>query len=151
MVSFYLDGDHANNGAQLTSRDRAVRGPLALAILTVLPVALWLGGDPGPLRGDASRWLSILAVSFGLMAITAFALNVVLGARLPLVHRAVGGLEPLYSLHRLNGRVVYGLVLLHVCLVIAARSAVSFEQVGRLLWPSPSLAVVLGLLAFLVM
>ena len=135
----------------MARHDRTLRGPLALAFLTTAPVLLWLAGEPGPLRGDASRWLSIAAVSVGLMAVTAFALNVVLGARLPLAHRLLGGLEPLYALHRVNGRVVYGLVLLHVCLVVASRSAVSFEQVGRLFWPWPTAGVLVGLIAFLAM
>ena len=135
----------------MTRRDRPSRGPVALGVLTVVPVLLWLAGEPGPLRGDASRWLSIIAIAVGFMAITAFALNVVLGARLPLVHRFVGGLEPLYTLHRLNGRVVYLLVMAHVCLVVASRSAVSFEQVGRLFWPSTTAGVLLGLLAFLLL
>lgn len=119
--------------------------------MTAAPVLLWLTGSPGPLRGDASRWLSTLAVALGLMAVADFALNVILGARIPLVHRALGGLERLYALHRVNGRVVYGLVVLHVCLVVASRSSVSLEQVGRLFWPSPSAAVLVGLGAFLVM
>ncbi|MFP5350994.1 MAG: ferric reductase-like transmembrane domain-containing protein [Actinomycetota bacterium] len=135
----------------MTEGERRWRGPLALAALTGAPVVLWLAGDPGPLRGDASRWLSSLAVAAGLMAIAAFALNVVLGARLPWVHRAVGGLEPLYALHRANGRVVYGFVMLHVCLVLASRSVVSLEQVPRLFWPSPSGALLIGVVAFVVM
>lgn len=135
----------------MSRADRPLRGPLCLALLTALPVLLWLVGDPGPAPAGPSQWLGTLAISFGLMALAAFALNVVLGARIPLVHRAVGGLGALYGLHRLNGRVVYLLVLLHVACVVATRASVSFDQVGRLFWPSPTSAILFGLAAFVVM
>ena len=133
----------------MTRAVRAWRGPFALGALTLAPVVLWVLSEPSAWRGGVARWLTAAGVGFGIAGMAAFALNVVLGARLPAIQRFFGGLEKLYAVHRINGRIVYALVLMHVCLILAGRSAVSIGDAVRLFTPAAGAAVLVGVAAFL--
>ncbi|MDP9067469.1 MAG: ferredoxin reductase family protein [Actinomycetota bacterium] len=126
--------------------------PLALIVLIVAPAVLWAQTTPwNQWCADAASALSGIGVALGLVGVAAFALNIVLGARLHTVERAFGGLEALYRAHRVNGRVAYLLILGHVILILAARFAVSPETALRLLTPAAGVVVLLGLIAFVAM
>ena len=125
------------------------RGPVAMAALVLVPVVLWALAPLPPRFPNATSGLSSLAVVFGLAGMTAFALNVILGARLKPVSSFFGGLDPMYFAHRVNGRVVFWLLAAHAGLVVAARWTLSFREVGALLDPGNGWTVPLGVIAFL--
>lgn len=127
-------------------------GPLALFVLSLVPALLWAQQSPwSAWRGELSATLSGIGVLLGLTGVSAFALNIILGARLPAMERVFGGLEGLYRAHRGNGRVTYLLILGHVCLVLAGRAVISIEGALRWLSPAAGTVVFLGLIAFVAM
>lgn len=131
---------------------RKVRGPLALGAVYLASLLLWRDavGFPATDAG-ASETLSALALGVGIVGFSAFATNIVLGGRLPFLDRFFGGLEAMYRVHRINGRVAYLLVLGHVVLVVASRAVDSVPAALRLLTPAAGAPVVLGVLAFIAM
>lgn len=124
---------------------------MALGVLILVPVLLWLWSDGAGSNDQAPGRVTAAGIAAGLAAIAAFSLNIVLGARLPLVQRVFGGVGATYALHRANGRVVYLLVVAHVCLIVAGRGLAAPEEALRLFTPSAGAAVLWGLAAFLVM
>ena len=126
-----------------------LRGPLVLATLCALPVALWAGSAPLDSRFEGDfRMLTSLAVVCALAGTSAFALNLVLGARLRPVERLFGGLERMYEVHRLNGEVAFTLLLAHVVLILASRATISTSTAVDLLRPGAGWTVFAGVLAF---
>lgn len=79
---------------------------------------------------------------------SAFALNLVLGARLRPVEALFGGLERMYKAHRLNGQIAFLLLLGHVVLILASRATISTSTALDLLRPSAGWTVFAGVLAF---
>lgn len=131
---------------------RRARGPLVLGIVYGVPLALWLDAIGANLaRGPWQSRLSAAALGAGIAAFSAFAANIVLGGRLPFVDRFFGGLEAMYRVHRLNGRIAYLLVAAHVVLVLGSRAIDSVPAALRLLSPAAGAPVVLGVLAFVAM
>ena len=126
-----------------------LRGPLVLATLCAIPLALWAGSAPldGRFDGDF-RALTSLAVVCALAGTAAFALNLVLGARLRPVERLFGGLERMYDVHRRNGQIAFLLLLAHVVLVLTSRATISTSTALDLLRPGAGWTVVAGVLAF---
>jgi predicted ferric reductase len=128
-------------------RGRPLRGPLFIGLSYAITLVLALP----PL---AERWnelagsLSAAGVLAGLLGLTGFAVNIILGARLPLSPRLLGGMDRLYSLHRLNGRLVYLLVLAHVILIVGSRGVDSVDAALRLFTSGAGYVVALGLIAF---
>ncbi len=131
---------------------REVRGPLALCAVYALAIGLWLDATgAGTATGDASALIAAGALGAGIAGFAGFAANIVLGGRLPAVDRFFGGLEAMYRAHRLNGRLAYLLVLVHVVLVLGSRAIDSVPAALRLLSPSAGAPVLLGVLAFIAM
>ena len=126
-----------------------LRGPLVLATLCAIPLALWAGSAPldGRFDGDF-RALTSLAVVCALAGTAAFALNLVLGTRLRPVERLFGGLERMYDVHRRNGQIAFLLLLAHVVLVLTSRATISTSTALDLLRPGAGWTVVAGVLAF---
>lgn len=128
-------------------RWRAGRGSLYLGLFYGITLVLAL-----PVVVDrftsASGSIVAIGVLFGLLGIAGFAVNIILGARLPFAPRLLGGLERLYSTHRANGRVVYLLILLHVALVAAGRGIESPDAALALFTFGSGSAVVVGSVAF---
>jgi predicted ferric reductase len=114
----------------------------------VYAAPLALASDALRQRAAQDQLVAALALGAAILGITGFAVNIVLGARLPLLHRYLGGLEALYSLHRINGRLAYALVAGHVVLVVAARAGGSLVDGLRLLTPAAGTIVFLGVIAF---
>ncbi len=127
-------------------------GPLALLVLSLVPALLWAQQSPwSAWSGDLSATLSGIGLALGLVGMAAFALNIILGARLYTVQKAFGGLEPLYQTHRANGRLAYLLILGHVCLIVAGRASLSPQDGLRLLSPAAGAVVLFGVAAFVAM
>jgi predicted ferric reductase len=125
------------------------RGQLALLALTVLPVALWLGSGSLADRFDGSyRSLTSVAVILAYAGTAAFALNLVLGARLRPIAALFGGLDGMYRAHRWNGQLAFGLLFGHVVLMLAGRATISAGSTLDLLGPGAGWTVFAGVLAF---
>ena len=126
-----------------------LRGPLVLVTLCAIPIALWAGSAPLDSRFDGDfRALTSLAVVCALAGTSAFALNLVLGARLRPVERLFGGLERMYLVHRVNGQTAFTLLLAHVVLILASRATISGSTALDLLRPGAGWTVFAGVLAF---
>jgi predicted ferric reductase len=135
---------------RLTS-DRLVglRGPLLLVSLCATPLVLWMLTQPLDV-GFQGRYLTLtsIAVLLALAGTSAFALNLVLGARLRPVETLFGGLERMYKAHRLNGQIAFLLLLGHVVFILASRATISTSTALDLLRPSAGWTVFAGVLAF---
>src|SRR5919106_3018519 len=118
-------------------RMAALRGPIVLAVLCSVPLALWAGSVELDSRFDGRfATLSSLAVLAAYAGTAAFALNLVLGARLRPVEALFGDLERMYDAHRLNGQIAFTLLLGHVVLILASRATISSSTAFDLLQPS---------------
>ena len=127
------------------------RGPLVLAILAFVPIGLWATAAPlGPRFGNTTLALGSLAVACGLSGLSLFALNIVLGARIRFITSFFGGLERMYLVHRVTGRVAFVLLAAHTVLILASRASLSSPDVSSLFDPG-NLTVFLGVLAFIAM
>jgi predicted ferric reductase len=128
---------------------RGLLGPLWLVTLCAVPLALWAGSAPlGPRFDGRYAMLTSVAVLSALAGTSAFALNLVLGARLRPVEALFGGLERMYKAHRLNGEVAFVLLLGHVVLILASRATISWSAAFDLLDPGAGWTVFAGVLAF---
>ncbi|HYN37064.1 MAG TPA: ferric reductase-like transmembrane domain-containing protein [Actinomycetota bacterium] len=128
------------------------RGPLLIAILCAIPIFLWTGSAQLDNRFlDLPTSLTSIAVVLGFAGFVAYAANILLGARIKPLSSWLGGLDNMYALHRVNGRVAFLLVLAHGLLMIAGRAAVSFDEVKNLFSPSLGWAAPLGVIALLLM
>jgi predicted ferric reductase len=128
------------------------RGAMVLTVLCVIPAILWWRAAPLDLRfSDAMTSLTSISVLLALLGITAFACNLILGARLKVVEALFGGLDRMYFVHRTNGRVAYLLLLGHAILMLSARATISLSSAFDLLTPSAGTTVLLGVIALTVM
>src|SRR5439155_17200895 len=129
---------------------RAVRGPLPLAVLYVVPLVLWLLAAPlEPRLTGQFATLTSIAVLFAFAGTAAFALNLVLGARLRPVETFFSGLDRMYRLHRANGQLAFVLLLGHVAFILAGRAPLSITTALHLLGPGAGWTVFAGVLAFI--
>ncbi len=127
----------------------SVRGPLALVVLCAVPLVLWARSASLDARFSGSfTTLTSLAVLCALAGTSAFALNLVLGARLRFVETLLGGLDRMYRAHRVNGQIAFALLLGHVVLVLAGRATLSSDEAFELLGPGAGWTVFAGVLAF---
>jgi predicted ferric reductase len=124
----------------------SARGTVALTLVYAAPLVLSFEG----LRELVAQGQVMRALALGtaVLGMAGFAFNIVLGARLPALHRLLGGLEALYGLHRINGRVAYSWVAAHVVLVLASRAGGSLVDGLRSLTPGAGTVVFLGTIAF---
>ncbi len=126
------------------------RGPLVLAILALVPVWLWAAAPLGSRFGNATLALGNLSVACALSGLSLFALNIILGARIRFITSFFGGLERMYLVHRVNGRVAFFLLAAHAVLILASRASLSVTDMTSLFDPG-NLTVFLGVLAFVAM
>jgi predicted ferric reductase len=128
------------------------RGVVVMTILCLVPVYFWFTATPlGPRFDGAIATFTSLAVLAGLLGIVAFAINLVLGARLKFVEKLYGGLDRMYFVHRTNGRVAYLLLLAHLILLLIGRATTSLADAVDLVTPVAGLTVMLGLIALVIM
>jgi predicted ferric reductase len=127
-------------------------GPFVLAFLYLVPLVLWAATAPLSTRFDGRfQTLTSIAVLLAYAGTSAFALNLVLGARLRAVEALFGGLDRMYRAHRVNGELAFVLLLGHVVLILASRATISTETALDLLGPGAGWTVFAGVLAFTAM
>src|SRR5918996_857442 len=133
----------------LEARLVALRGALVVGVICAVPLALWAGSVALDSRFDGRyATLTSLATLAAYAGTSAFALNLVLGARLRPVEALFGGLERVYDVHRVNGQVAFALLLGHVVLILASRATISTSTALDLLQPGAGWTVFAGVLAF---
>jgi predicted ferric reductase/mono/diheme cytochrome c family protein len=133
-------------------RPAAIRGPATLAIIYTVPLVLWAFAAPlGPRFTGQFTTLTSIAVLFAFAGTSAFAANLVLGARLRPVEAYFGGLDRMYRAHRINGQVAFVLLLSHVAFMLASRATLSITTALDLLRPAAGWTIFAGVLAFLAM
>jgi predicted ferric reductase len=131
----------------------ALRGPVLVALACTVPLLLWVRASSAldeRFSGELAT-LTSLAVLLALAGTSAFALNLVLGARLRGVEALFGGLERMYRAHRVLGQVAFVLLLGHVVLILASRATISTDAALDLLRPSAGRTVLAGVVAFSVL
>jgi predicted ferric reductase/mono/diheme cytochrome c family protein len=129
-----------------------LRGPLVLVALCTVPLVLWARSGALDPRFDGSfATLESIAVLSAFAGTSAFALNLVLGARLRFAEALFGGLDRMYKAHRVNGQIAFALLLGHVALILASRATVSTDTALDLLEPGAGRTVFVGVLAFAAM
>jgi predicted ferric reductase len=127
-------------------------GPLVLVALCLVPVALWAAAEPlGDRFAGSYVALNGLAVLLAATGMTAFGLNLVLGARLRVVARLFGGLDRMYAVHRGTGESAFVLLLGHVVLVLSSRATISSDSAVELLGPGAGWTTFAGVIAFAAM
>ena len=127
----------------------SIRGPALLAVLYAIPLVLWAGSEPLDARFTGSfATLTSIAVLCAFAGTSAFALNLILGARLRFVEKVFGGLDSMYQAHRVNGQLAFALLLGHVVLILAGRATISSGTALDLLGPGAGWTVFAGVLAF---
>ena len=127
-----------------------IRGPLVMAALGLISLILWWRAAPLEMRFlDTATTLSTLGVLFGVLGVTAYAVNVLLGARLRPISDLFGGVDHMYTAHRINGRIAFLLIATHAALIIASR--VSTDQLATLVDPSLGWATPLGVISFVLL
>jgi predicted ferric reductase/mono/diheme cytochrome c family protein len=130
----------------------ALRGPLVLAALSLVPVVLWLDAAPvGPRFAGSTLALTSTAVLLAFAGTSAFALNLVLGARVRSVERLFGGLDRMYRIHRVNGQVAFVLLAAHAFLIFAGRVTISVASGFDLVTPRAGRTIFVGFLALTLM
>ncbi|CAN5657271.1 ferric reductase-like transmembrane domain-containing protein [soil metagenome] len=132
-----------------TEKLASLRGPLVLAALCAIPLVLWARSAPldGRFTGEFATLTSI-AVLLAYAGTSAFALNIVLGARLRPVEALLGGLDRMYRTHRVLGQAAFLLLLGHVVFILAGRATISTDTALDLLRPGAGWTVFAGVLAF---
>ncbi len=129
-----------------------MRGPITLTVLCLIPVLLWAAA--APLEGrfhDATTVLTSIGVCLALAGTCAFALNLVLGARISAIDRFFGGLDKMFRVHQVNGRIAFILLVGHAIFIAAGRAAQSTDAALRLFTPSSGWTIFLGVIALAAM
>lgn len=124
------------------------RGPVALILLSSIPVVLWITARSIDARfANLPTTLTSIAVCLALAGTSAFALNLILGARLGAVDRFFGGLDKMFRVHQINGRIAFLLLIGHAVAIIASRATDPAGSVLQLFSPETGATVWLGVLA----
>ena len=124
-------------------------GPFVLTFLYLVPLVLWAATAPLETRfAGRFQTLTSIALLLAYAGVSAFALNLVLGARLRAVEALFGGLDRMYRAHRLNGEFAFALLLGHVVLILVSRATISTQTALDLLLPGAGWTVFAGVLAF---
>lgn len=127
-------------------------GPATLILLCVVPPVLWATAAPLDTRFiDLSTTLTSIGIVFGLAGTVAFAVNLVLGARIRFVESYFGGLDQMYRVHRINGRVAFWLLVTHAAFIVAGRAALSWDAAFAIFALDAESRVTVGLLALVAM
>ncbi|HJZ46348.1 MAG TPA: ferredoxin reductase family protein, partial [Roseiflexaceae bacterium] len=122
---------------------------ILLAGAVLVPLALWLlYADLGSRFGQPAAALKSLANLCALTGTAAFAVSVILGARLKLVERALGGADQLYRAHRRIGAATPLLLAGHALFVVASKAIASLPAGLLLFTPLAGWDVFLGVIAF---
>jgi predicted ferric reductase/mono/diheme cytochrome c family protein len=130
----------------------ALRGPFVMAVVCGIPLVLWALAAPiGPRFSTSTLALTSAAVLCALAGTAAFAVNLVLGARLRFVESLFGGLDRMYRVHRQNGQVAFALLAAHAFLIFAGRVTVDVSSGFDLVTPRAGRVVFAGFVALTLM
>jgi predicted ferric reductase/mono/diheme cytochrome c family protein len=130
----------------------ASRGPIVLVVICAIPLVLWLRAAPVEPRFSTSTLaLTSAAVLCAFAGTAAFAMNLVLGARIRPVEKLFGGLERMYRIHRENGQIAFALLAAHAFLIFASRVTVSVSSGFDLVTPRAGLTIFSGFVALTLM
>lgn len=134
------------------SRNRELLGWFVLAALCAVPVVLWTGAGEATLS-FASPASSARSIAFGLAhaGFAAYAVNIVLGARLRPIDRLMGGMDRVYRTHRRLGVIAVALLASHGILMAAAVPAASLGAGVRMLLVDLGWRIALGVVALTVL
>ncbi len=147
-MSLTSTAQRASSSARFVTLWRRLRGPVAMGALCITPMLPWALAQPLSTRWtDPSVTLTNIAVLLALAGTSSFALNLVLGARLRVVERFFGGLDRMYGVHKMNGRVTFCLLLGHAVLITASRAVVSGASAAALFTGKAGWVVSFGVLA----
>ena len=124
-----------------------------MAAVGVVPLLMWAVAAPlGPRFAGTTQSLTSVGTLLALAGVTSFALNLVLGGRIKILETVFGGLDKLYGVHRINGRVAFLLLLSHGVAMAAAQVASSGAAGLRFLLPAGgNWTVTFGLIAIVLM
>jgi predicted ferric reductase/mono/diheme cytochrome c family protein len=129
-----------------------VRGPVVLVVICAIPLVLWLRAAPvSPRFSTSTVALTSTAVLCAFAGTAAFAMNLVLGARIRPVEKLFGGLERMYRIHRENGQIAFALLAAHAFLIFASRVTVSVSSGFDLVTPRAGLTIFAGFVALTLM
>jgi predicted ferric reductase len=130
----------------------ALRGPLVMAVICGIPIVLWLRAAPVEPRFSTSTLaLTSAGVLCAFAGTAAFAINLVLGARLRIVEWLFGGLDRMYRVHRQNGQIAFALLAMHAFLIFAGRVTVSVSSGFDLVTPRAGRVIFAGFVAITLM
>lgn len=128
------------------------RGPITLTVLCLIPVGLWAAAAPLETRFDgATTALTSIGVCLALAGTCAFALNLVLGGRIGAIDRFFGGLDKMFRVHQVNGRVAFLLLVGHAVFIATSRGVESTDAALQLFTPSSGWTIFLGVVALAAM
>jgi predicted ferric reductase len=104
----------------------------------IIPLVLWARSAPLDQRFTGQlATLTSIAVLCAFAGTSAFALNLVLGARLRPVETLFGGLDRMYRVHRINGQLAFVLLLCHFAFILASRATLSATAASTCSGPAP--------------
>jgi len=133
-------------------RRASLLGPVLIVVACAIPAALWAQAAPFGLRfGGSAATLRSIAVLCGLVGITAFACNLVIGGRFAVLEPLFGSLDRMYRVHHRTGVTSFLLLLAHGVLMLASAATDSLGAAVRLVAPSSDWTVTIGALALLAM
>lgn len=123
-------------------------GWIPVIALSAAPVYFWATVQPLATRFlTPAISLRSLSVVCGLAGISAFSVNLILGARLRFVERWFDGLDRLYRAHRVVGSTAFILLLLHPLLLAYSSAFGSIEAAARVFLPDRDFTLNLGRIA----
>jgi len=117
-------------------------GSLALALSTFLVILVWVSRGSSSLEDSFTVGAKVNAF----LAITLLALNFVLTTRLRLLERAFQGLDRLYKVHKLVGKLVLTFAFLHLLFLVFKQ--LPSGDVWEYLIPGLEWTATLGILSF---
>lgn len=123
-------------------------GPAAVAVVCLVPVALWVAAPIYQPFAGPQETLDSVATLAALVGFCAFACNLLLGSRLGPLDRLFGGLDKLFAFHRRLGLTAFGLVALHVATMLSAHALLGWGVLAGLFRPSLGWATIIGAVAF---
>lgn len=124
-----------------------------MAAVSIVPLLMWAVAAPlGPRFAGTAQSLTSVGTLLALAGVSSFALNLVLGGRIKILESVFGGLDKLYGVHRINGRVAFLLLFGHGVAMAAAQVASSGAAGLRFLLPAGgNWTVTFGLIAIVLM
>lgn len=124
-------------------------GPVIVAILTVIPIFLWI---PASDFGNPVSILRSIGQMTALAGTVLFCINFVLATRWKVLEHFFLGLNRVYIIHHVTGATAFILLLFHPVFLILSSLYISTEAAASLVLPSfTNIPVLLGTVALVLM